>query len=56
MTTRKYSRWKDGIYDSKVELAATKYWMNNDDKLFHKMVANLKGPDKVVYLLRNKPK
>lgn len=55
MTTRKHSGWKDGIYDSEVEVSSTKYMVENFDEMFHQVIASCKGPDKVC-LLKDNPK
>ena len=47
--------WKNEVYDSEVELAATKTLMENCDEWKHNQIVNQKGSDKGC-LLRNKPK
>jgi len=55
VTIRKYPAWKDGIYDSEVEVSLTKYMMESFDEMLHQVIASYKGPDKVC-LLKDKPK
>ena len=54
MTDKTY-RWKNGFFDSEIEMMFTKYMVDHYDEMFHEVVAFCKGPEKVC-LLRDKPK
>jgi hypothetical protein len=51
----KCSRWKDGIYDSELEIAATKSMNDGYHEMLHKIISSDKGSDNSC-LLSNKPK
>jgi hypothetical protein len=53
----KCSRWKDGIYDSEleIEIAATKSMNDGYHEMLHKIISSDKGSDNSC-LLSNKPK
>jgi hypothetical protein len=53
--TRKHSRWREGIYDSEIEIVATKTLYDNGDKWLHILIADCKGSENIC-LLSDKPK
>ncbi len=54
MKSKRY-RWKYGIFDSEIEIAATKSMEDGYHEMLHKIISSDKGSDNSC-LLSNKPK
>jgi hypothetical protein len=52
---RRRYKWEDGIYDSEIEIAATKSMNDGYHEMLHKIISSDKGSDNSC-LLSDKPK
>ena len=46
----KCSNWKKGIFDSEIEILATKDMVNNYDEILHRVITYYKGSNNVCLL------